>query len=73
MPETVNAEGIPFQGAYVPSVNLDQLLPVLVNAIAQLSAKVNALTGAPRHTENSHRTARRVAPIISPSYSIRRA
>ncbi len=51
MPETVNPEGIPFQGAYVPSVNLDQLLPVLVNAIAQLSAKVNALTGAPRHAE----------------------
>ncbi len=54
MPETVNAEGVRFEGAYVPSIKLDQLLPVLVKAIAQLSAKVNALTGplSPSHAEN---------------------
>jgi len=46
VPESVNLHGVPYQGDMVPSIKLDQLLPVLVTAIQQLSAKVRDLSAA---------------------------
>ncbi|GAE48586.1 hypothetical protein XPU_0118, partial [Xanthomonas arboricola pv. pruni str. MAFF 311562] len=43
MPETVDAHGVSFDGELVPSVHIDQLLPVAFNAIKQLSTAVRRL------------------------------
>ncbi|HVJ36609.1 MAG TPA: hypothetical protein VM687_02275 [Stenotrophomonas sp.] len=43
MPETVDAEGVAFNGEQVPGVQFDQLLPVAFNAIKQLSHIVRDL------------------------------
>lgn len=43
IPEAVDIEGVEFNGERVPSVKLEQLLPVLANAITELSAKVRRL------------------------------
>ncbi|WP_369969861.1 pyocin knob domain-containing protein [Stenotrophomonas rhizophila] len=46
VPESVNLQGMPYKGDMVPSIKIDQLLPVLVIAIQQLSAKVRDLSAA---------------------------
>jgi len=43
MPETVDAEGVSFNGEMVPGVQFDQLLPVAFNAIKQLSHRLRDL------------------------------
>ncbi|MBB5864814.1 hypothetical protein [Xanthomonas sp. 3058] len=43
IPEAVDMEGAHFNGENVPAIKIEQMLPVLVNAIAQLSTKVTDL------------------------------
>lgn len=43
VPEAVDLEGVEFNGERVPSIKLDQLLPVLVKSIQQLAAEVREL------------------------------
>lgn len=43
VPEAVNMEGVEFNGERVPSIKLDQLLPVMAKAIQELAAEVRAL------------------------------
>lgn len=46
VPQSVNLHGVPYAGEMVPSILIDQLLPVLVTAIQELSAKVRHLSAA---------------------------
>ncbi|WP_050991878.1 phage tail protein [Bradyrhizobium yuanmingense] len=43
VPEAVDLEGVEFNGERVPSIKLDQLLPVMAKAIQELAAEVRAL------------------------------
>lgn len=43
VPEAVDMEGVEFNGERVPSIKLDQLLPVMAKAIQELAAEVRAL------------------------------
>ena len=43
VPEAVDLEGVHFNGERVPSIKLDQLLPVIAKAIQELSAELRAM------------------------------
>lgn len=43
VPEAVDLEGVEFKGERVPSIKLEQLLPVMAKAIQELAAEVRAL------------------------------
>lgn len=45
VPEAVDLEGVDFNGERVPSIKLDQLLPVLACAIQELAGQVRELRG----------------------------
>lgn len=44
MPEVVDAEGVAFNGELVPSIKIDQALPPVYRAVAELAEMVDSLT-----------------------------